>query len=184
MISITPEPFNLWQSIEFIAMIIIGGLGSIPGSVFGAVFIDARWILYSLCAAYALAIGCLRGGGWLRRRQLGGVSARPKPDRFPWSCARSFGEAETQLVSDANGVGREGLEPPTPCASWGIGVSVDVRGCALTSGWPGPSVRGRPLVSADVCWCWLPDWLPVDALETGGQVAKPHVGVNAGLTPE
>ena len=37
--SITPEPFNLWLSIEYIAMIIIGGLGSIPGSVFGAIFI-------------------------------------------------------------------------------------------------------------------------------------------------
>ncbi|MCP4682100.1 MAG: branched-chain amino acid ABC transporter permease [Desulfobacterales bacterium] len=39
MMSITPEPFNLWLSIEFIAMIIIGGLGSIPGAVFGAIFI-------------------------------------------------------------------------------------------------------------------------------------------------
>ena len=39
MISITPEPFNLWLSIEFIAMIIIGGLGNIPGSVLGTVFI-------------------------------------------------------------------------------------------------------------------------------------------------
>jgi branched-chain amino acid transport system permease protein len=39
MMSITPEPFNLWLSIEFIAMIIIGGLGSIPGAIFGTVFI-------------------------------------------------------------------------------------------------------------------------------------------------
>jgi branched-chain amino acid transport system permease protein len=39
MMSITPEPFNLWLSIEIIAMIIIGGLGSITGSVFGAIFI-------------------------------------------------------------------------------------------------------------------------------------------------
>ena len=39
MISITPEPFNLWMSIEYIAMIIIGGLGSIPGSVLGSIFI-------------------------------------------------------------------------------------------------------------------------------------------------
>jgi len=37
--SITPEPYTLSLSIEFIAMIIIGGLGSIPGSVFGAIFI-------------------------------------------------------------------------------------------------------------------------------------------------
>ncbi|OGP92410.1 MAG: hypothetical protein A2156_14555 [Deltaproteobacteria bacterium RBG_16_48_10] len=37
--SITPEPYTLSMSVEFIAMIIIGGLGSIPGSVFGATFI-------------------------------------------------------------------------------------------------------------------------------------------------
>jgi branched-chain amino acid transport system permease protein len=39
MMSITPEPFNLSLSIEFIAMIIIGGLGKIHGSVLGTIFI-------------------------------------------------------------------------------------------------------------------------------------------------
>jgi branched-chain amino acid transport system permease protein len=39
MISITTEPFNLGLSIEFIAMVIIGGLGNIPGAIFGATFI-------------------------------------------------------------------------------------------------------------------------------------------------
>jgi branched-chain amino acid transport system permease protein len=39
MMSITPEPFGIWLSIEYIAMIIIGGLGSISGSVFGTIFI-------------------------------------------------------------------------------------------------------------------------------------------------
>lgn len=37
--SITPDPYTLLLSVEFIAMIIIGGLGSITGSVFGAIFI-------------------------------------------------------------------------------------------------------------------------------------------------
>lgn len=37
--SITAEPFNLTLSVEYIAMVIIGGLGSISGSIFGAVFI-------------------------------------------------------------------------------------------------------------------------------------------------
>jgi branched-chain amino acid transport system permease protein len=37
--SITAEPFNLGLSVEYIAMVIIGGLGSISGSIFGAVFI-------------------------------------------------------------------------------------------------------------------------------------------------
>jgi branched-chain amino acid transport system permease protein len=38
-ISITPEPFNLFLSIEYIAMVIIGGLGNIAGSIYGAMFI-------------------------------------------------------------------------------------------------------------------------------------------------
>jgi len=39
MISVTTEPFNLTLSVEYIAMVIIGGLGSISGSIFGATFI-------------------------------------------------------------------------------------------------------------------------------------------------
>jgi branched-chain amino acid transport system permease protein len=39
MVSITTEPFNLGLSVEFIAMVIIGGMGNIPGSIFGATFI-------------------------------------------------------------------------------------------------------------------------------------------------
>lgn len=37
--SITAEPFNLGLSVEYIAMVIIGGLGSISGSIYGALFI-------------------------------------------------------------------------------------------------------------------------------------------------
>jgi branched-chain amino acid transport system permease protein len=49
MISITSEPFNLLLSVEYIAMVIIGGLGSIAGSIYGAVFITLlneglRWV--------------------------------------------------------------------------------------------------------------------------------------------
>ena len=39
MISITAEPFTLTLSVEYIAMVIIGGLGSISGAVYGAIFI-------------------------------------------------------------------------------------------------------------------------------------------------
>ena len=39
MVSITTEPFNLGLSVEFIAMVIIGGMGNIPGAIFGATFI-------------------------------------------------------------------------------------------------------------------------------------------------
>jgi branched-chain amino acid transport system permease protein len=41
MVSITTEPFNLGLSVEFIAMVIIGGMGNIPGAIFGATFITA-----------------------------------------------------------------------------------------------------------------------------------------------
>jgi len=49
MVSVTSEPFNLSLSVEYIAMVIIGGLGSIAGSIYGAVFITAlneslRWL--------------------------------------------------------------------------------------------------------------------------------------------
>lgn len=39
MVSITTEPFNLGLSVEFIAMVIIGGMGNIPGAIFGTTFI-------------------------------------------------------------------------------------------------------------------------------------------------
>jgi branched-chain amino acid transport system permease protein len=48
LVSITSEPFNLGLSVEYIAMVIIGGLGSIAGSIYGAIFItllneSLRW---------------------------------------------------------------------------------------------------------------------------------------------
>jgi len=67
--SITPEPFNLWLSIEFIAMIIIGGLGSIPGSVFGAIFIVALNEILSHAMEYFMNLG------------MGGVSITIAPLR-------------------------------------------------------------------------------------------------------
>jgi len=47
-VSITTEPFNLALSVEYIAMVIIGGMGNMAGAVFGAVFITVlneilRW---------------------------------------------------------------------------------------------------------------------------------------------
>ncbi len=55
--SITPEPFNLWLSIEFVAMIIIGGLGNIPGSIFGTVFIVALNEVLSHIIGYFMNVG-------------------------------------------------------------------------------------------------------------------------------
>ncbi len=56
---ITPEPYSLMLSIEFIAMIIIGGLGSIPGSVFGAIFITLLNELLTHTTGVLMNIGAL-----------------------------------------------------------------------------------------------------------------------------
>ncbi len=60
MISITAEPFSLGLSVEYIAMVIIGGLGSIPGTIFGTVFITLlneglRWVTDSIMNMGGLA---------------------------------------------------------------------------------------------------------------------------------
>jgi len=38
--TITTEPFNLGLSVEFIAMVIIGGMGQMSGAIFGTIFIS------------------------------------------------------------------------------------------------------------------------------------------------
>jgi len=55
--SITPEPFNLWLSIELVAMIIVGGLGSIPGSVFGTVFLVGLSEVLTHLTEYLMNVG-------------------------------------------------------------------------------------------------------------------------------
>jgi branched-chain amino acid transport system permease protein len=57
IMSITPEPFNLWLSIYFIAIIIIGGLGNIPGAVFGTVFIVTLEEILSHATEYLMNVG-------------------------------------------------------------------------------------------------------------------------------
>jgi branched-chain amino acid transport system permease protein len=57
--SITPEPYTLLLSVEYIAMIIIGGLGSIPGAVFGAIFITVLNELLSHATEFFMNIGSL-----------------------------------------------------------------------------------------------------------------------------
>ena len=61
MMSITPEPFSLWLSIVLIAMIIIGGLGNVPGSIFGAVFIVTLEEILSHLTEYLMNVGASTG---------------------------------------------------------------------------------------------------------------------------
>ncbi len=61
MMAITPEPFNMFLSIEFIAMIIIGGLGSVSGAVFGTVFIVSLSEVLSIVTEFLMNVGPTTG---------------------------------------------------------------------------------------------------------------------------
>jgi len=63
MRSISTEPFNLGLSVEYIAMVIIGGLGSIPGSIFGAVFITGLNEVLRFATDAMMNISALSGFG-------------------------------------------------------------------------------------------------------------------------
>ena len=52
MLFIGPENFNLLVSISFLVMILVGGLGSVHGAVFGAIFITVLPELISLSKDY------------------------------------------------------------------------------------------------------------------------------------
>lgn len=57
MVSITTEPFNLALSVEYIAMVIIGGMGNIPGAIFGATFITILNELLRFATGLLMNIG-------------------------------------------------------------------------------------------------------------------------------
>lgn len=63
MVSITTEPFNLGLSVEFIAMVIIGGLGNIPGAIFGATFITLLNELLRFLTGLLMNIGFVTSSG-------------------------------------------------------------------------------------------------------------------------
>jgi branched-chain amino acid transport system permease protein len=63
MRSISTEPFTLGLSVEYIAMVIIGGLGSIPGSIFGAVFITGLNEVLRFATDAMMNISALSGFG-------------------------------------------------------------------------------------------------------------------------
>jgi len=63
MVSITTEPFNLALSVEFIAMVIIGGMGNIPGAIFGATFITVLNELLRFATGELMNVGWIAGMG-------------------------------------------------------------------------------------------------------------------------
>ncbi|MDD5736548.1 MAG: branched-chain amino acid ABC transporter permease [Methanothrix soehngenii] len=62
-VSITTEPFNLSLSVEYVAMVIIGGMGNITGSIFGAVFITGLNELLRWLTDLLMNMGVFSGAG-------------------------------------------------------------------------------------------------------------------------
>ncbi|WP_448624775.1 branched-chain amino acid ABC transporter permease [Geodermatophilus sp. URMC 64] len=58
--SIAPESFGLFVSIQYLAMIVLGGLGSVGGAVLGALFVTALPLVFQ---RYAGAIPFVTGAG-------------------------------------------------------------------------------------------------------------------------
>jgi branched-chain amino acid transport system permease protein len=63
MVSITSEPFNLGLSVEYIAMVIIGGMGNIPGAIFGATFITLLNELLRYLTGVLMNVGFVTSSG-------------------------------------------------------------------------------------------------------------------------
>jgi branched-chain amino acid transport system permease protein len=90
---VAPDSFNVFLSITFLVGIVIGGLASVPGAIFGALFIQfvpnyaqeiskaAPWAIYGvflIAFMYVMPDGV---AGFLRRvaRRLGGRSGPVNP---------------------------------------------------------------------------------------------------------
>lgn len=63
MVSITAEPFNLSLSVEYIAMVIIGGMGNIPGAIFGAAFITLLNEILRYVTGLLMNVGFITSSG-------------------------------------------------------------------------------------------------------------------------
>lgn len=61
LISISTEPFNLGLSVEYLAMVIIGGMGNIAGSIFGATFITVLNEVLRLLTDFLMNAGIVEG---------------------------------------------------------------------------------------------------------------------------
>ena len=56
---VSPEPFGFIQSMKVMTMIILGGLGSLPGSILGAIFFVVMPEIFRPFAIYEVGIGGL-----------------------------------------------------------------------------------------------------------------------------
>jgi branched-chain amino acid transport system permease protein len=55
-----PSTYDPWQSLQIFAMVVIGGLGSLPGAVLGAVYIySVQWFLPNEWEFLASGVGLL-----------------------------------------------------------------------------------------------------------------------------
>ena len=92
---ISPEPFSQAESSTILAMMVIGGIGSIPGAIFGGIALtvlpevlrfmgDFRLVFYG-AAVVAIIIFAPAGlGGFLERRMISSA-ASGRGKRYPRS---------------------------------------------------------------------------------------------------
>ena len=75
--SVAPESFGLELSVLYLAMIVLGGLGSVGGAALGAVFVSALPLVFQRYAD-ALPVRRRRRRGRPRRRRGGPLAVRPR----------------------------------------------------------------------------------------------------------
>ena len=61
--SIAPESFGLLVSIQYLAMIVLGGLGSVGGAALGALFVSALPLVFQRYADALPFVSAVGGGG-------------------------------------------------------------------------------------------------------------------------
>jgi len=118
--SVTPEPFTLFMSVEYIAMIIIGGLGSIPGAVFGAIFITVLNEILSGATTFFMNLGAI--SKYALQIAPSVSSSLDWPLCYSSSLSPKVWQRYGALSGQASGCGRFRINPPPPpwrlCRHW------------------------------------------------------------------
>ena len=91
---ISPGLFSMGMSMEFLAMIVVGGLGSIPGAVFGSIFIVFLNELLGVLARVFLETGAVTAMIPIREFFYGGfivlfITVKPKGISTIWERTKS-----------------------------------------------------------------------------------------------
>lgn len=124
---ISPDNFTFGESLSFLSMILVGGFGSLPGSVFGAVVLtllpetlrgiqDFRMVVYALLIYFSIAFFPRGIAGLFRSPATGSAQPTPADHGEPGSVSKESGPPRVSVRT------RDVLEPGGPVS----GAPVDV----------------------------------------------------------